>query len=421
MATLEASHKTDKTKFWSYYLPVGEEIRLGRLAVNAKWLVDWDTQIAGSSGYQATLLWRDNCLRVRRRMKPTMALNPVWFNGAENNDFEARPGDKFVIGETVFTVVEEVFTLPPSDVLEYTVNPEKLLRMRFVDPLLRVDALAELALIRERAPDAEIEQKVVNVLLRGVPGADTAALVECPPGFDQQPIVRCAACRPGAPHRSPRPHARLVTTALKLREPVLHVAGKDSSDLSFKSIDHSGWSMCVPLRDEASIGWTVYLTGRLTRELEPTADDLPDAELQSDLKFAELVAQVFGSIRQVRALQARLTQMGRFFNRNVLELISEKDLNVLLCARPTLVTVLFCDIRGSCVIAEQGQGDLRKLWATISEALEVMTGAILHDNGVVGDFQGVFAPRRRESCSHTCDVGGKAVAKRLSAVQAGAN
>jgi adenylate cyclase len=52
------------------------------------------------------------------------------------------------------------------------------------------------------------------------------------------------------------------------------------------------------------------------------------------------------------------------------------------------VTVLFCDLRGSCRIAEEGREDLPALWERVSAALALMSGSILDQDGVIGDFQG---------------------------------
>ena len=65
-----------------------------------------------------------------------------------------------------------------------------------------------------------------------------------------------------------------------------------------------------------------------------------------------------------------------------------KSVEEVLEAKPTAVTVLFCDLRGSCRIVEEGSGDLSKLWDCVSEALGIMTDAIVQFDGVVGDFQG---------------------------------
>src|SRR5262249_17338189 len=51
-------------------------------------------------------------------------------------------------------------------------------------------------------------------------------------------------------------------------------------------------------------------------------------------------------------------------------------------------TILFCDLRGSCKIADDAQDNLAGLWDRISTALSIMTGSIIERDGVIGDFQG---------------------------------
>ena len=59
-----------------------------------------------------------------------------------------------------------------------------------------------------------------------------------------------------------------------------------------------------------------------------------------------------------------------------------------LAPRESLVTVLFCDLRGFSRKAESARNDLPALLQRVSEALGVMTSCISHEGGVIGDFQG---------------------------------
>src|SRR5262249_53226494 len=52
------------------------------------------------------------------------------------------------------------------------------------------------------------------------------------------------------------------------------------------------------------------------------------------------------------------------------------------------VTVLFCDLRGSCSLAAGGAADLSARWEELRAALRIMTDAIIEQHGVIGDFQG---------------------------------
>jgi adenylate cyclase len=218
-----------------------------------------------------------------------------------------------------------------------------------------------------------------------------AAVVELPAedGDGRDVPVRRHRRPGGLPGEPPQPSFRLAVKARALRQSVLHCGGHDSDESSFTNHEPDAeWASCTPLRDEGLLGRGLYVAGRIDRPA-PSADSLArDEEFNGNLKFAELVADVYGSVQRVRDLEYRVDQFGRYFSRGVQSVIAERDRAALLDARPTPVTVLFCDLRGSCRIAEEGAGDLPRVWQTVSEALAIMTGAILDNGGVVGDFQG---------------------------------
>ena len=58
-------------------------------------------------------------------------------------------------------------------------------------------------------------------------------------------------------------------------------------------------------------------------------------------------------------------------------LLEDRNVDELLRPRPAEVTVLFCDLRGSSRFAEAGAADLEATWETVSEALAIMSNAIL--------------------------------------------
>jgi adenylate cyclase len=68
--------------------------------------------------------------------------------------------------------------------------------------------------------------------------------------------------------------------------------------------------------------------------------------------------------------------------------LAGRDIEAALKPRLATVTVLFCDLRGSCAIAEEGQADLMALWRQVNTALSIMSNSILEQDGVIGDFQG---------------------------------
>ena len=360
-------------------------VTLGR-SPESEWQVPWDKKI---SGLHATLSWQEGRLRVSRRLLPTKTTNPIFYKGNPADEFTIAPGDQFVIGETIFRLVEEqaaAAELPPP-FTELTCGAEELRRHRYVDPNERIEVLAALpTFIRSSPGEAELEARVADVLLRGVPRAEAAGVVRI--GEDGSVKVRASACsRKDA--REIRPSVRLVRAALvDRRQSVMHVwqAGDLAENAAFTMVSGFDWAICTPLPDDPTACCGLYLAGTLpqVRPGGPSRDDL----LKSDLKFTELVAEVFGALRQVGTLQKREGQLSRFFSRPVRTALAGRDIDAALKPRLATVTVLFCDLRGSCAIAEEGQADLMALWRQVNTALSIMSNSILEEDGVIGDFQG---------------------------------
>jgi adenylate cyclase len=360
-------------------------VTLGRSA-ESEWQIPWDKLI---SGLHATLTWQGGRLLVRRRLFPTKTTNPVFYKGAERDEFSIAPGDEFVIGATTFRLVEErpAAELPPP-LTELTCGVEELRRHRYVDANERIEVLAALpAFIRFSPGEAELEARVVDVLLRGIPRAEAAAVVRL--GEDGSVRIRASAtARKQAAEI--RPSTRLVrATLLERKQSVMHVwqAGDLAEGAAaFTMVNGYDWAMCTPLPDDPAANCALYLAGTMpeVRLGGPSRDDL----LKSDLKFAELVAEVFGALRQVGVLQKREGQLSRFFSRPVRNALAGRDIDAALKPRLATVTVLFCDLRGSCAIAEDGQSDLMALWRQVNTALSIMSSSILEQDGVIGDFQG---------------------------------
>jgi adenylate cyclase len=360
-------------------------VTLGRTA-DSEWQVPWDKLV---SGLHATLTWQSGRLLVRRRLLPTKTTNPIFYKGAERDEFTIAPGDEFVIGATTFRLAE---TAPPASELpppfsELTCGVEELRRHRYVDANERIEVLADLpAFIRFSPGESELEARVVDVLLRGIPRADGAAVVRL--AEDGSVMVRASAgARPQA--AAMRPSARLVrATLLERKQSVMHIwqSGDLGDAEAYTMMSGYDWAMCTPLPDDPAANSALYLAGTLpeVRLGGPGRDEM----LKSDLKFAELVAEVFGALRQVGFLQKREGQLARFFSRPVRMALAGRDIEVALKPRLATVTVLFCDLRGSCAIAEDGQADLMALWRQVNTALSIMSSSILEEDGVIGDFQG---------------------------------
>jgi adenylate cyclase len=378
MAELQARGPGPEDR-WRRELPEGP-VTLGRTS-RADWEVPWDRQV---SGLHARVEWKDGLLRVKRLPS---GRNQIFYQGTPLDEFAVPAGGQFVIGGTTFQVLEALTPSGPdlpTPQSEYTCSAEELRRYHYVDADERIEVLAALpGVIRLSPSDAELQARVVDVLLRGTPRAEVAAVVR----VDEADAVSVGEVGRRGPDGEFRPSRRLVLEAVRhRRQSVLHVWQAAALRQDFTVAPGHDWALCSPLPDDPLPGWGLYLTGRLPEPAPggPTRDDL----LKSDLKFAELVADVFGSLRQVSFLQRRQGQLSRFLSRPVLAALVGRDMDEVLKPRQAQVTVLFCDLRGSCRIAEEGCQDLPALWDRVSAALGIMSGSILDQDGVIGDFQG---------------------------------
>jgi adenylate cyclase len=388
MADLIAWSGNDPQKRWRRTL-AGGSITLGRKAELSGWDVPWDRQI---SGLHATLTWQDGKLLVRKEPK---AINHIYFQGTPCDEFSLAAGEQFTIGGTVFAVQEggeSTATDLPAPELELTCTRQELHQLRFPDADERIEVLSALpGMIRYSPGDEEFEDRVLAAVLQGIPRADAAAVVcvqDDAAGLEHV-AVRREKCRGGLADGI-RVSRRLILKAIRRRrQSVLHswAAGQTENDpsMAFTVALDNAWALCAPLPDEPVAGWGLYVTGRLR---QTTLGPAPQELQAGDLKFAELAADIFGALRQVRELQRRQATLERFFSRPVLAALAGKDIDEVLKPRQTDVTVLMCDLRGSCRIAEGPEHDLASIWQRVSEALCIMTTNIIDKDGVIGDFQG---------------------------------
>jgi adenylate cyclase len=311
----------------------------------------------------------------------------------------------FVIGETSFTVEEAGVPGPgggkpapaeadsPQPDLEMTCSRGELRAVKYADANERIEILAALPeVIRFSPGDTDLESRVVDVLLRGIPRADAAAIVRLKQAAgDGEPELELRAAADREPLLAPlEPSRRLVIDAIRRRRQSVFYRWDVKASRSEYTVHQAyDWAICAPLPDDPSPGWGLYIAGRF-QDPQAHAPKVPPQEdlLKSDLKFAEVVADIFGSLRQVRDLQRRQTQLMSILSRPVVAALAQEDTDKVLQARETEVTVLFCDLRGSCRIMDEGQGDLPGLWSQVSEALSIMTSSIIDQDGVIGDFQG---------------------------------
>lgn len=415
---------------WRRNLPLHEPICLGR--TSGIWSVPWDPHI---SRQHAEIVWDGGELHVRRL--PT-ARNPIFFHGEEHDSFRVKPGEHFVIGRTRFTLSRQRIAVAsdhPTPTQQQAFARQQLKQVVFRNPDFRMEVLSRLPrAISTAGTECETAARLVNLLLAGMPNVEALAIVALEPQGQERtagpkPPSEGVAMPPGDETAAQeirvlhwdrrllaegdfRPSRRLIQEAYKHRQSIIHIwrerhprsprpggsgqrghpvgettalQPKGHASGLYTMEENIDWAICTPVRSESGL-WMIYAAGSFHREWG--ASDTTPEDLREDVKFLELVAEMTGSLLQLRALERRQAVLAQFLPRPVLEQLSLEDPETLLSPREVEVTVLFCDLRGFSQKTEQHAERLLPLLGRISVALQVMTRHILEEGGVVGDFQG---------------------------------
>jgi adenylate cyclase len=233
------------------------------------------------------------------------------------------------------------------------------------------------------------------MILAGIPHADSAALVAVAGPIDPQdpqplPVRVLHWDQRLAVSRDFQPSRGLILEALRQSQSVLHVwpgSGQDPPP-RFTAREDVDWAFATPIRGKLCPGWALYVAGRFNVEPAAVPGTSDPNDLREDVKFAELVAATLSSLRQMRLLQRQHATLSQFFSPVVLETLAVEDPDLVLAPRETVVSVLFCDLRGFSRKSERHADDLLGLLQRVSQALGVMTHHIRQQGGVVGDFHG---------------------------------
>ena len=366
---------------WRRPILPGEIIRVGR-APRSGWAVPWDALI---SREHAELQMVDGQLRVRRL---DAARNPIYFQDADALDFLVASGEQFRIGRTVFQLVAaDLETDSKAPASERSFHPDELRKVKFQNADQRLEVLSKLPrAIAQTTTDEDLASRVASLVLEAIPTAEAAAVV----AFDEfsmeaQPKVMRWDNRSDGLGRF-TPSRRLMLKALQLGQGLLHIwVDRDESNPAFTVSGSLDWAFCMPFRGDACRGWCLYVSGQ--KDSIP-GSSIGEDQLKGDLRFAELISEFIGSIRQVRLLSKQQAGLSQFFSPTVLEALRQSDSEKQLEPQECDITVLFCDVRGFSKKSEQSQQNLRELLDRVSDALGVMTCGIMKYDGVVADFQG---------------------------------
>ena len=323
--------------------------------------------------------------------KCSTAAAPVFVAGRQVETAHIAPGEHFVLGQTCFLVAEREDSHPsPASgrtVEEVAFTREALEHVRYRDADRRIEVLAHLpALIAGAQSEPELNVRLVNLLLAGIAQADAAGLVAADLEVE---VLHWDRRRETA--GAFRPSKRLVLESLlRRRQSVLHVWESVDAQPEFTATQEFDWAFCTPIPGPPGECRGLYLAGGFDRTALPAPGrQRPDgAHLQADVKFAELVAEIVGSVRKLKHLEGQQAGLRKFLPPAVLSAIGHESGPAILAPRESQVTVMFCDLRGFSRQAESAAGNLEALLDRVSRALGVMTRHISEHGGVIGDFQG---------------------------------
>ncbi|MCA9212783.1 MAG: adenylate/guanylate cyclase domain-containing protein [Planctomycetales bacterium] len=379
---------TSSHQRWRRRLVPGQVVRVGRCPELSDWATPWDAQISRS---HIVVQWVNRRLEVSRDKNAT---NPIFFHGSSQKNFGVRPGEHFVIGETTFTVTDDLAQISIDcrmPVSERTFSADYLRSRPFRHAEKQIEALSRLPdLVGSASSEHEMFVQLVSVLISGIPKASAAAIVRCADTSIE--ILHWDRSSP-LPHPF-QPSERLIQEASEMRQNIVHTWNDDqlasqqpSAVNGYTQTGNTMWAFCCPLQSAACPGWAIYVAGESLPNSPSRSHRIDQDDLQDDLKFAEIVGTAVGNISEVRLLQRRETSLSHFFSPLVMQAVRRESTDVLE-PRETEVSVLFCDLRGFSRKSEQLADNLLSLLNRVSESLGIVTHHILQQGGVIGDFHG---------------------------------
>lgn len=310
--------------------------------------------------------------------------NLIWKSGSSCMETLLNPGDSFRIGQTRFAVSEPKKQAMVVDLVdeERVGSHTTSMMMSTADVRLAVVSRSA-ASLWSASTDRILARKAIDILQQVLTFADLFVVLRCDTAdTDARPeIVHLFA---DSEDDQPTVSRDLVAQAVAKGHAAILV-DVDENQAPCRS---GRWSFCVPVRSDAEAPWCICIGGPFgpSRDYGPflTAD-----KLKPDIIVTELVAHLAGAVRSVRAMENRFDGVRQFFSPQLLEKVSGVgDGGSSMAPRETNITALYCDLRGFSRMVSRPSGDLHVLLKRISEALGVMTQAIIEHQGVIADFQG---------------------------------
>ena len=349
---------------WCRLVPEATRVSLGR--TTPRWNVPWDTQI---SRIHAHLQLTGDKLRVQCHES---ASNAIYFQGHETREFDLHLNQRFVIGETSFTLVASQLAaslIPESPAAEQTFLLSDLNKIPFEETSDRIELLAKLPAITASASDEqELLSSMVDWLFRGISRASGIAVVRQIPKQDEEVEIMHWDFR-GRKEAYFSPSQALINQAIE-------------SQLS------TDWAFCIPMQGDACPNWGIYVAGQTNTTSKLGRDSLTQFQIEQDMKYAELASSTLSHLRSLKTLERMQAHFQQFFPDVVVDALLSGASEELLKPREADLSVMFCDLSGFSNVSEDSATDLMNLLQQTSDSLTLITQQILRHDGVIGDFHG---------------------------------
>ncbi len=278
--------------------------------------VPWDLLI---SRRHAQLRCRGETLQVQ---KLDSGRNAIYYRGRECPEFEMRLGEEFKIGKSTFRFEPQSATAdpawpPPNAGLETL----SLTQGTFQTPSRWLEVLSRLPeTIASSTTDEDFARCVVSMVLETLPRVDTVAvlhLMGVQSGTPSHLRMLCWDGRESAMSNF-QISRTIVRECLQRQEGMIHLWNSADPPMARKQENlytNSGmfdWTFCVPIAQEATWGWCLYMSGYLDCVSMPVLRG--QEELREELRFVELLAQFIGALRDLRLLENRKEGLKQFFS-----------------------------------------------------------------------------------------------------------
>jgi adenylate cyclase len=355
-------------------LPLGRGVKMDQLQT------EWDEQIAAR---HAVVTWKEGRLHVARSSELPPG-NAIFYGGTDCDSFAIMPGEGFVIGRTVFRLDPSTDGATSVSTVKQThfYAAEELHTMDFHPTEEQLTAVRDLLYAME-ADHANLEafaRLVVNTIRRVIRSARYVAVLEVHPR-ERKIAVKAES------DRSLGLCEKLVLEACRRQETAEYCWDASQTAPTYEAVPGIAWTCCAPViaRQEGQGDLALYLAGPpplLHRGNQPRA------LTEDEFVFVGTVAWILRAVRTIHDLHRSQSSVQAFLPKPIRNLLQQKGPEEVFRTEHAQAAVLFCDLRGSCRMAERGAAELRESWDRLQAALSVMTEAITNQYGTIGDFVG---------------------------------